>query len=183
MSRTTAPVARENSLRLLLNKDPAAFVDRWLQLVNRIHEKEEKMTACRREFITAGRMDIARKMLYTPWELKELAGFLWYGQPIVITEETMMPSLELVKCIRSHRINHGKCAPHVKQILTPFVVLWSDLDLIFGSLTLILLGKRSRRESNPHFRQLRVETIARRGDAQRLGLFENGLASERSSPI
>ncbi len=34
--------------------DPAALVDRMVQATNTIHENEERMRACRRQFIKAG---------------------------------------------------------------------------------------------------------------------------------
>ena len=39
-------------------------------------------------------------MLETPHELKELAKFLWYGEPILIAKETIMPSRPLKSWIR-----------------------------------------------------------------------------------
>jgi hypothetical protein len=69
-----------------------ALVDELIQRRNSIRESEEKLRGIRSEFIKAGRLDLARQTLGTPAELTDLAGFLWYQQRMVISEETMMPS-------------------------------------------------------------------------------------------
>lgn len=82
------------------SKDPATLVDELIQCRNSIRECEEKQKDLRREMMKAGRLDLARQFLRTPMELEDLAGFLWYGRPMVVMEETMIPSRPLKRSIR-----------------------------------------------------------------------------------
>jgi hypothetical protein len=83
-----------------VRKDPATLVDELIQRRNSIRECEEKQRDLRREMIKAGRLELARQSLRTPMELEDLAGFLWYGRPMVVMEETMIPSRPLKRSIR-----------------------------------------------------------------------------------
>ena len=84
----------------MLASASAAVVDEFLEAANSIREAEREMRNCRLKMIETGRLDLARQMLETPHELKELAKFLWYGEPILIAEETIMPSRPLKSWIR-----------------------------------------------------------------------------------
>ena len=60
----------------MLASASAAVVDEFLEAANSIGEAEREMRNCRLKMIETGRLDLARQMLETPHELKELAKFL-----------------------------------------------------------------------------------------------------------
>lgn len=104
----------------LLSKDKVApLVTKLVEGRKRIRESEEELRNIRREAIKAGRFDLARQSLETPSELQDLAELLWYDRPIVITEETLMPS-------RPSKRSQVKPAPIDVKFQKKFVMQRSD---------------------------------------------------------
>jgi len=61
----------------------AALVDEGGRLDRKIREDQRRKREIRAELKKAGRLDLARKFLEAPTELKDLAGILWFNEPLV----------------------------------------------------------------------------------------------------
>lgn len=61
----------------------AALVDQEARLERKIREGHRRLREVRAEFKEAGQIDLARKFLRAPIVLKDLAGVLWFNQPLV----------------------------------------------------------------------------------------------------
>jgi hypothetical protein len=68
----------------LSKKETAALVDEGARLHENILDGEQAMRETRVMLMEAGRPDLAQEFLSAPVALKDLAGFLWRNQPLVI---------------------------------------------------------------------------------------------------
>jgi hypothetical protein len=68
-------------------REIAALVDEVARLDSRIRENEERLRERRTKLKKAGRLDLARKFLVAPTDLRDLAGFLWRNEAIVTVHE------------------------------------------------------------------------------------------------
>src|SRR4030095_12103883 len=62
------------------------LVDEFVQRHTELRKGEQRLRELRAEAKQAGRPDLARKFLEAPIALRDLAGFLWRDEPLVIVD-------------------------------------------------------------------------------------------------
>src|SRR5438874_5146516 len=61
-----------------------AWIDKTIELNDRILKDEESLREIRAKLMEMGRSDLAQKFLSAPSTLRDLAGFVWRNEPLVI---------------------------------------------------------------------------------------------------